>query len=54
MLPFFLEIDSRSVIIIFHVEDGVDDNSSSYHRRRDAFIFHCYDLSNNFMVELIV
>jgi hypothetical protein len=51
MLPFFLEIDSRSIGSIFDVEGGVDNNSSSYHRRGEAFIIRCCDLSNNCFVE---
>jgi hypothetical protein len=53
-VTFFHEIDSRSIVIVFYVVGGVDDNFSSYHRRGEGFIFHCCDLSNNFMVELNV
>jgi hypothetical protein len=44
----------RSIVNIFHVEGEVDNNYRSYHRRGEAFIFCCFDLSNNCMVELTV
>jgi hypothetical protein len=34
-ITFFLEIDSRYDVTIFHVEGGVDDISNLYHTRRE-------------------